>query len=91
MSHAAWEKNQHARRNPAAIPAAAACGSELRVAVGAVVDRPTVLEIDPDAPGASAAAQVEPFSNLHASASYLRNLVRVLVDRAVSRAREQSR
>ena len=73
--------------------AAAARGSELRVALGAVVDRPTLIDVDPDAPGESAAAQVEPFGNLHASAAYLRNLVRVLVDRAVARARagEQER
>jgi len=69
--------------------AAAARGSELRIALGAVVDRPTVLEVDPEAPAASAAAQVEPYGNLHASAAYLRNLVRVLVDRAAARAREQ--
>ncbi len=49
-----------------------------------------VLDVDPDAPGQSAAAQVEPFGNLHASAAYLRNLVRVLVDRAAARARERS-
>jgi 2-furoyl-CoA dehydrogenase FAD binding subunit len=70
--------------------AAVARGDELRVAVGAVVDRPTVLEVDPDAPGESAAAQVEPYGNLHASAAYLRNLVRVLVDRAAARARERA-
>ncbi|HEX3453788.1 MAG TPA: FAD binding domain-containing protein [Gaiellaceae bacterium] len=70
--------------------AAVARGDELRVAVGAVVERPTVLEVDPDAPGESAAAQVEPYGNLHASAAYLRNLVRVLVDRAAARARERS-
>jgi 2-furoyl-CoA dehydrogenase FAD binding subunit len=69
---------------------AAARGSELRVVLGAVVDRPTAVEVDPDAPGESAAAQVEPFGNLHASAGYLRNLVRVLVDRAVARARERA-
>ena len=69
---------------------AAARGSELRVALGALVDRPTVLEVDADAPGESAAAQVEPFGNLHASAAYLRNLVRVLVDRAAARARERA-
>jgi CO/xanthine dehydrogenase FAD-binding subunit len=68
---------------------AAARGSELRVVLGAVVDRPTLVDIDPDAPGESAAAQVDPFGNLHASAGYLRNLVRVLVDRAVARARER--
>ena len=67
--------------------AAASRGSQLRVALGAVVDRPTLLEVDPDAPGPSAAEQVEPFGTLHASAAYLRHLVSVLVDRAVSRAR----
>jgi len=70
--------------------AVAVRASELRVAVGAVVDRPTVIDIDPDAPGESAATQVEPFGNLHASAEYLRHLVRVLVDRAVARARERT-
>jgi CO/xanthine dehydrogenase FAD-binding subunit len=70
--------------------AAAARASEIRVALGAVVDRPTVVEVDPDAPGESAAAQVEPFGNLHASGRYLRNLVRVLVDRAVVRAKERA-
>ena len=69
---------------------AAARGDELRVAIGAVVDRPTVLEVDPERPGASAAAQVEPWGNLHASAAYQRHLVAVLVDRAVRRARERS-
>jgi carbon-monoxide dehydrogenase medium subunit len=69
---------------------AAARGSELRVVLGAVVDRPTVLAVDPAAPGESAAEQVEPFGNLHASAGYLRNLVRVLVDRVVTRAREHA-
>jgi CO/xanthine dehydrogenase FAD-binding subunit len=70
--------------------AAAVRNGSTRVAVGAVVDRPTVLEVDPDAPGDSAAAQVEPYGNLHASAAYLRNLVRVLVDRAVARAKERT-
>jgi CO/xanthine dehydrogenase FAD-binding subunit len=70
--------------------AAVARGDELRIAVGAVVDRPTVLEVDPDAPGESAAAQVEPYGNLHASAGYLRHLVRVLVDRAATLARERA-
>jgi 2-furoyl-CoA dehydrogenase FAD binding subunit len=70
--------------------AAVARGDELRVAVGAVVDRPTVLEVDPEAPGDSAAAQIEPYGNLHASAAYLRNLVRVLVDRAAAKARERA-
>jgi CO/xanthine dehydrogenase FAD-binding subunit len=57
----------------------------LRVVLGSVVGRPTVLEVDPGAPGESAAAQLQPFDSLHASGAYLRNLVRVLVDRAVVR------
>ena len=56
------------------------------VGLGSVVDRPTMLEVDADRPGESAAAQVEPVGNLHASAAYLRHLVRVLVDQAVARA-----
>jgi CO/xanthine dehydrogenase FAD-binding subunit len=67
--------------------AAAARGDELRVAVGAVTDRPTLLVVDPDRPGDSAAAQVEPWGNLHAPADYQRHLVRVLVDRVIARAR----
>jgi 2-furoyl-CoA dehydrogenase FAD binding subunit len=69
---------------------AAANGAGVRVVLGAVVDRPTLVEVDPDSPGESAAAQVEPFGNLHASTEYLRNLVRVLVDRAVTRARARA-
>jgi CO/xanthine dehydrogenase FAD-binding subunit len=66
--------------------AAAVAGPDgLRVALGSVVDRPTLLEVDPERPGESAAEQVEPLGNLHASADYLRNLVRVLVDRVVAR------
>jgi carbon-monoxide dehydrogenase medium subunit len=67
-----------------------AMGDRLRVAVGSVVDRPTVLEVDPARPGESAAAQVEPWGNVHASPAYLKQLVRVLVDRAVERARERA-
>ena len=63
---------------------------EIRVAVASVVDRPTVLEVDPERPGESAAEQVEPTGNVHASAEYRRHLVRVLVDRAVARARERA-
>jgi 2-furoyl-CoA dehydrogenase FAD binding subunit len=59
---------------------------EIRVGVGSVVDRPTLLEIDPERPGASAAAQVDPADTLHASAAYLRRLVTVLVDRVVNLA-----
>jgi CO/xanthine dehydrogenase FAD-binding subunit len=49
-----------------------------------------VLEVDPDSPGESAADQVEPWGSIHASPAYLKQLVRVLVDRAVTRAREQA-
>jgi 2-furoyl-CoA dehydrogenase FAD binding subunit len=72
------------------IAAARANGDELRVVVGAVTDRPTVLEVDSDKPGESAAEQVEPWGSVHASPAYLRQLVRVLVDRAVARARERA-
>jgi 2-furoyl-CoA dehydrogenase FAD binding subunit len=70
--------------------AAVADADGLRVVVGSVVDRPTPIEVDPAAPGESAAAQIEPWGTLHASADYLRNLVRVLTDRAVSRVNEPS-
>ncbi len=70
--------------------AARARGDELRVAIGAVVPQPTVLEVDPERPGESAAAQVEPWGSIHASPAYLKQLVRVLVDRAVARARERA-
>jgi CO/xanthine dehydrogenase FAD-binding subunit len=65
-------------------------GEELTVGVGSVADRPLVLSVDADKPGESAASQVEPFGNLHASAEYHRHLVRVLVDRVVARARERA-
>lgn len=71
--------------------AAAAVGDgELHVALGSVVDRPTMLTVDHERPGESAAAQIEPWGNLHASAGYLKQLVHVLVDRAVSLARERA-
>jgi len=71
--------------------AGAATGDgELRVAVGSVTARPTLLEVDPEHPGESAAAQVEPWGNVHASPAYLKHLVRVLVDEAVARARERT-
>jgi carbon-monoxide dehydrogenase medium subunit len=73
-----------------AMVAAVAHGDEIRVALGSVVDRPTLLDIDPERPGESAAAQVEPWGNIHASPAYLKQLVRVLVDRAVTRARERA-
>jgi 2-furoyl-CoA dehydrogenase FAD binding subunit len=65
-------------------------GDELRVVVGAVTDRPTLVDVDPDRPGESAAAQVEPWGSIHASRGYLTQLVRVLVDRAVARARQHA-
>lgn len=65
-------------------------GDDLRVVLGSVVDRPTRLEVDPERPGESAAAQVEPWGNAHASASYLKELVRVVVDRAVAQARQRA-
>jgi 2-furoyl-CoA dehydrogenase FAD binding subunit len=71
--------------------AAAVAGPDaLRVVLGSVVDRPTLIEVDPARPGASAAEQIEPWGTLHASPDYLRQLVRVLVDRAVSRTRERA-
>ena len=66
-------------------------GDELRVVVGSVTAFPTVLEVDPDRAGESAAEQVEPWSSIHATPAYLRQLVRVLVDRAVGRAREAAK
>jgi len=65
-------------------------GDDLSVVVGAVTPSPTVLEVDPERPGESAAAQVEPWGTVHASPAYLKQLVRVLVDRVVLRAREQA-
>jgi carbon-monoxide dehydrogenase medium subunit len=70
--------------------AAAASKEELRVAVGSVVGRPTLLEVDPESAGESAASQVEPWGNVHASPAYQRQLVRVLVDRAVGAARARA-
>jgi len=67
---------------------ASARDGELRVVLGSVVDRPRAIEVDPERPGESAAVQVEPWGNVHASPAYLRHLVRVLVDRAVAEARE---
>ena len=77
------------RRGDYALCMAAAAAGEggVRVCLGSVVDRPTLVEVDPERPGESAAAQVEPWGNLHASPAYLEQLVRVLVDRAVGRAR----
>jgi CO/xanthine dehydrogenase FAD-binding subunit len=73
--------------------------AEARIAVGAVTDRPTLLEraaealvgvaVDAESAGqagASAAATVDPPGNLHAGPEYLRHVTGVLVERAVLRA-----
>jgi CO/xanthine dehydrogenase FAD-binding subunit len=58
-----------------------------RIAIGAVTDRPLLLQDDdPEA----AAAAVDPPPNLHASPEYRRRLVAVLVERALERARERA-
>jgi carbon-monoxide dehydrogenase medium subunit len=67
-----------------------------RVGVGAVVDRPTLLDLDlVGAPanaetaheaGARAAALVDPSGHLHASAAYLKQLTSVVVARALEQA-----
>jgi CO/xanthine dehydrogenase FAD-binding subunit len=54
-----------------------------RVVIGAVTDRPLVLETDDPE---QAAAAVDPPPNLHASPEYRRRLVSVLVERALARA-----
>jgi CO/xanthine dehydrogenase FAD-binding subunit len=66
-------------------------GDDVRVVVGAVTPAPAVLDVDPERPGESAAEQVEPWGSIHASPAYLRQLVRVLVDRAVARAQAAAR
>ena len=70
--------------------AALARGDELTVVVGSVTPVPTRLDVDPQRPGESAAAHVEPWGSIHASPAYLRQLVRVLVDRVVAQARERA-
>ena len=70
--------------------AASVRGDVLRVVVGAVTPRPTLLDVDRDRPGESAADQIEPWGSVHASPAYLKHLARVLVDRAVERARGQT-
>ncbi len=70
--------------------------TEARVGVGAVTDRPMLLELElEDAPataetareaGARAAAAVDPPGNLHASPAYLKHLTGVLVERVLTKA-----
>jgi carbon-monoxide dehydrogenase medium subunit len=85
-----WAFEELALRHGDFALAAVACvvkGGTARIAVGAVTDRPLLLETDdPEA----AAAAVDPPPNLHASPAYRRRLVAVLVGRALSRARERA-
>jgi CO/xanthine dehydrogenase FAD-binding subunit len=70
--------------------------AEARVGVGSVVERPTLLEtglsgqaVTPDLAREvreRVAETLEPFDTLHATASYLRHLTGVLVERALLRA-----
>jgi CO/xanthine dehydrogenase FAD-binding subunit len=88
--------------------AACACSLELadraitdaRVGVGAVVERPTLLELDlagaPATPetareaGARASTLVDPSENQHATAAYLRALTGTVVERALTQAFAQA-
>jgi CO/xanthine dehydrogenase FAD-binding subunit len=78
--------------------------AEARVAVGAVADRPLLLhdagaaltgaDLDDaraEEAGRAAAAAVEPLEDIHGSASYRRQLVRVLVARTARGALERAR
>jgi 2-furoyl-CoA dehydrogenase FAD binding subunit len=87
---------------------ACACSLELhegtitaaRVGVGAVVDRPTLLDLQlVGAPanaatareaGARASSLVDPLGNQHATAAYLRSLTGVVVERALEQAFERA-
>ena len=74
--------------------------AEARVGLASVVDRPTLLETDlvgraldaalARATAESAAAAIEVWDGLHASAAYLRQLTRVCVERALHRAWENA-
>jgi 2-furoyl-CoA dehydrogenase FAD binding subunit len=71
-----------------------------RVGIGAVVDRPTLLDLDlMGAPathstareaGARAASLVDPFGNQHVTAGYLKSLTGVVVERALCQAFERA-
>ena len=71
-----------------AMCAVVADGDVLRVALGAVVDRPTLVVCPPDADEAAelAAAAADPVETIHATAEYRRHATRVLVRRAAERA-----
>jgi CO/xanthine dehydrogenase FAD-binding subunit len=60
----------------------------LRVALGSVVDRPTLIVCPPDAAEAAelATAAADPVETIHATAEYRRHATRVLVRRAAERA-----
>ena len=70
--------------------------AEMRLCLGAVTDRPTLVELPlvgraVDAEAARVAAEaartaVEPFGSMHATAAYLRHITGVLAERAVLRA-----
>jgi 2-furoyl-CoA dehydrogenase FAD binding subunit len=68
--------------------AVVAAGDGLRVALGSVVDRPTLLECPPDPSEAAEAAAVaaDAVETIHATAEYRRHATRVLVRRAAGRA-----
>jgi 2-furoyl-CoA dehydrogenase FAD binding subunit len=88
--------------------AACACSLELhegtitsaRVGIGAVADRPTLLELDlvgasatletAREAGAQASTLVDPFGNQHVTAAYLRSLTGVVVERALAEAFERA-
>jgi CO/xanthine dehydrogenase FAD-binding subunit len=88
--HSFCELSQRRGDYALCMAAAAAGEGKLRVAVGSITATPTALEVDADAPGESAAEQVEPWGNMHASPAYQRHLVRVLVDRAARVARQRA-
>ena len=70
----------------------------MRICLGAVTDRPTLVEVPLagrplDAEAARTAAEaaraaVEPFGTMHASPEYLRHITGVLTERALVRAWE---
>jgi 2-furoyl-CoA dehydrogenase FAD binding subunit len=85
-----WAFEEFALRHGDFALATVACvvGAEgVRIAIGAVTDRPLLLATDDPE---EAAAAVDPPPNLHASPDYRRRLVAVLVERAVKRARERA-
>ena len=75
--------------------------AEVRICLGAVVDRPTLVEVPLagrplDAEAARTAAEaartaVEPFGTMHASPEYLRHITGVLTERALVRAWDTAR